>query len=70
MPGALVPATRSSQMAPSTKWDPFGAAHDRGRSRHPEQPSRGITHRHHGVAVLRRPPERPVHECEHLVQRV
>ena len=70
MPGALVPASRSSQLLPSTKPIALGRAQHLGRAAHPEQLPGGVGDRHDRVAVARRLAEHVVEQREDLGQRV
>ena len=70
MPGALVPASRSSQLLPSTKPIALGRAQRRRGAAHPEQLPRGVRDRHDRAAVARRLAEHVVEQREDLRERM
>ena len=70
MPGALVPANRSSQFEPSTKPIALGGAQHLRVAADPEQLGAGVGDRHDRVAVAGGLAEHVVEQREDLGQRV
>ena len=70
MPGAFVPASRSSQLLPSMKPMASRSTQDAGRDADPEKLPSGVRNGHDRVAVTHRLAQDVVKQWEHLRQRM